>query len=389
MTPITPLAPTAPGARFGPSWRWVVFGLSITSSWGNGHATTYRGLLRELAARGHDVTFLECDAPWYAAHRDVAPTGGVRTELYVSLGDVEARFGGLIRGADVVIVGSYVPEGAALAEWILANAAGVKAFYDIDTPVTLAALESGAGCEYLGRHQVSEFDAYFSFAGGRTLERLAALGAKRPHPLYCSVDPLAHSPVDAEARWDLGYLGTYSHDRQPALDQLMLSVARSQTTARFVVAGPLYPSTIEWPANVERFDHVAPPAHASFYARQRYTLNVTRADMRALGHAPSVRLFEAAACGTAIISDTWEGLGEFFTPGIDILEASTGADVEAYLRDISDARRAEIGAGAQRRVLAAHTSAHRAAELEAQVATIVSPEASRLAAARRTTQTTT
>jgi spore maturation protein CgeB len=354
-----------------PRWKWVVAGLSITSSWGNGHATTYRGLLRELAVRGHDVTFLECDVPWYASHRDTQGVPGVRIELYQGLDDGLRRHARLMREADVVIVGSYVPDGVRLVDWVLANARGVTAFYDIDTPVTLAALQTTGGCEYVKRTQVAGFDLYLSFAGGRAIERLADLGARQPVPLYCSVDPRAHRPALTGVAWDLGYLGTYAADRQPALESLMLAVARAAPSRRFVVAGPMYPSDIAWPANVARLEHVPPSRHAAFYLSQRFTLNLTRADMRAIGHAPSVRLFEAAGCGAAIISDTWDGIDEFLSPGREILLAQTRTDVERYLREVTEEERIHLGRRAQKRVLGAHTSAHRAMELEAHVASLL------------------
>jgi spore maturation protein CgeB len=286
------------------------------------------------------------------------------------------RFGSLMREADVTMVGSYVPDGAKIADWIFANNTGVTVFYDIDTPVTLAALQHANACEYLTRAQVAEYDLYLSFAGGRAIERLADLGAVRPTPLYCSVDPQSHRSSVAGLAWEMGYLGTYAADRQPALDTLLLSVAKEHPKSRFVVGGPLYPTDIKWPSNVGRLDHVPPASHATFYLSQRYTLSLTRADMRALGHAPSVRLFEAAACGATIISDDWDGLEEFLVPDSEILLAATKSDVESYLHDLPDRQRIEIGKRAQKRVLAEHTASHRAAELESHVAAIMSPAAS-------------
>jgi spore maturation protein CgeB len=343
--------------------RFVFVGLSITSSWGNGHATTYRSLLAALARRGHLVRFLERDVPWYAEHRDQLTLPGVQVALYQSLDDLRTRFGRMIRTADAVIVGSYVPDGDAVGAWVLREARGVRAFYDIDTPITLTAL-AGHRCEYLSRSTLAGYDLYLSFTGGRALARLEALGARQARPLYCGVDVQAHAPVREAPAWDLGYLGTYAVDRQPALEALMLDVARARRDGRFVVAGPLYPPDIEWPVNVTRMEHVAPPEHPRFYARQRWTLNLTRADMKRLGHAPSVRLFEAAACGVPVITDTWDGLDAFFEPGSEIVAAHSARDVEQALWGVSEDRRRAIGDAARRRVLASHTAEARARTLE-------------------------
>jgi spore maturation protein CgeB len=342
----------------------VILGLSITSSWGNGHATTYRGLVRELARRGHRVLFLEHDVPWYAENRDLPRPPYGTTELYRDLPDLDRRFRARVRQAGAVILGSYVQQGEAVADWMLHNARGVTAFYDIDTPVTLAKLARG-DYEYLHPRLIPCFDLYLSFTGGPTLDRLEReLGAQRALPLYCSCDPSLYFPEDQAKQWDLGYLGTYSDDRQPAVESLLLEPARRLPARRFAVAGPAYPPEIAWPANVDRFEHLAPGLHRSFYNRQRYTLNVTRADMRRAGYSPSIRLFEAAACGTPIVSDDWPGLATLFEPGREILLAATAEDVEEILCKVPEAERRLIGRRARQRVLAEHTAAHRAATLE-------------------------
>jgi spore maturation protein CgeB len=345
----------------------VFLGLSITSSWGNGHATNYRALVRELDARGHDVLFLERDAPWYEAQRDLARPPWGRTCLYRSLDELRDRFGGKVREADLVVVGSYVPEGVAVGRWATETASGMTAFYDIDTPVTLAKLARG-DFEYLAPELVGAYDLYLSFTGGPTLERLEQeFGARRACAFHCLVDPDAYRPAPAHLSWELGYLGTYSEDRQPQVDALLVEPARARPDARFVVAGPQYPTRLEWPANVERLDHVPPAEHRAFYAAQRWTLNVTRADMRAAGWSPSVRLFEAAACGVPVISDRWPGLDELFREGEEIVIADSPADVLRALREIPDDERQAIGERARTKVLAEHTAARRVEQLEALV----------------------
>jgi spore maturation protein CgeB len=345
----------------------VVFGLSITSSWGNGHATTFRGLLRALAGRGHDILFLERDQPWYADHRDLPHPPYCRAELYASLADLKSRFSDEVRNADCVIVGSYVPEGVAVCHWATACATGATAFYDIDTPVTLAKLERGED-DYLSREMIGRFDLYLSFTGGRTLELIEKrYGSQRAVAFYCSVDPALYFPETRMVQWDLGYLGTYSEDRQPSVVRLLMEPARQVPASRFIVAGPQYPGSVQWPRNVKRVDHLNPSDHRTFYNRQRFTLNVTRADMIRAGYSPSVRLFEAAACGTPIISDRWNGLDSIFEPGKEILIADDTNDVVEILREMSEIERRAIGNAACRRVLAEHTATHRAAELEALI----------------------
>lgn len=344
--------------------KLAVLGLSLSSSWGNGHATTYRALLRAFAARGHEVLFLERDTPWYAAHRDLREPDYCRLAFYRDLPELDRAWRGAVEQADAVIVGSFVPDGVAVGRWAQGVGRGVTAFYDIDTPVTLAKLARGDD-EYVSPAVIPGYGAYLSFTGGPTLGVLERrYGARAARALYCSVDAEAYRPLDRPIQWDLSYLGTYSPDRQPALERLLLAVARNAPDLRFCVAGPQYPADIDWPANIARLDHVAPGDHAAFYAASRFTLNLTRSDMVAAGWSPSVRLFEAGACGVPIISDRWDGLDAFFRPGRDILLADTAADVAQALRRVSEAERRALAAAARRRVLEAHTAARRAGELE-------------------------
>jgi spore maturation protein CgeB len=344
--------------------KLVVLGLSLSSSWGNGHATTYRSLLKAFAARGHAVTFLERDVPWYSgAHRDLAEPDFCELVFYRSLDEL-AGHAGTIAQADAVLVGSYVPDGITVIRFVQQTARGALAFYDIDTPVTLAALEAGS-CAYLGVDQIPGFQVYFSFTGGPTLQILQAqFGAQAAQALFCCVDPDLYQPREDAKRWDLSYLGTYSPDRQPVLERLLLEPARQAPHLRFAVAGPQYPDTIAWPPNIERFEHVGPQDHPEFYGVSRFTLNVTRADMVRAGYSPSVRLFEAGACGVPVISDVWPGIETVLTPGESIILSETADAVLACLSGMPEAERDRIGASARAQVLAGHTAAHRALELE-------------------------
>ena len=345
-----------------PRTRVVIIGLTITSSWGNGHATTYRALVRELARRKHDVLFLERDVPWYASNRDLPEPPYGRTRLYASVAELKDRFAAEIAGADLVIVGSYVPDGTAIGEWVCATARGVTAFYDIDTPVTLAALANGT-CAYLSVPLVRRYDLYLSFTGGPTLDRLERdLGAKMARPLYCSFDPAAYHPERRTAQWDLGYMGTHCPSRDPGLHRLLIDAAIHAPNARFIVAGPGY-DTHDWPANVEYVTHVAACDHRAFYTSQRFTLNLTRADMIRAGYSPSVRLFEAAACGVPIVSDVWPGLETLFVPGREILISHSSRQT-LEIMTMHERERVAIARRARRRVLAEHTAEHRAIQLE-------------------------
>jgi len=342
----------------------VIIGLSITSSWGNGHATTYRGLVKELNARGHNISFLERDVPWYADNRDLANPEYCTTELYSNLEELKQKYTDLVRYADLVIVGSYVPDGVAVGEFVTATAQGVSAFYDIDTPITLAKIES-ADYEYLHPDLIPKYDMYLSFTGGPTLTRLQQqYGSPLARPLYCSFDPELYYPEPCNFKWDLGYLGTFSTDRQPPLERLLLSAAGKLADSNFVVAGPQYPKEVTWLPNIERIEHLPPAQHRRFYNSQRFTLNITRADMIRAGYSPSVRLFEAAACGTPIISDYWDGLGHFFEPGSEILISTSAEDTVRHLNELSVEEARTIGERARNKVLEFHTAAHRAVELE-------------------------
>jgi spore maturation protein CgeB len=346
----------------------VFLGLTITSSWGNGHATTYRGLLRELSRRGHDVLFLERDVPWYRDNRDLPHPPYARTQLYEKVDALRGRFAAEIRDADAVIVGSYVPDGVAVGEWVTSTARGITAFYDIDTPVTLAALAAGK-CGYLTPALIRKYDVYLSFTGGPTLRRLEQRhGVQRARPLYCSFDPAAYYPQRRTPTWDLGYMGTFCETRQPGLERLMLAAARRAPSRRFVVAGPGYPDA-DWGANVDRVPHVPASEHRAFYTAQQFTLNLTRADMVRAGYSPSVRLFEAAACGIPIISDYWIGLETLFEPRSEILISRSPEETLDWL-SLPDRERRRVAGRARKRVLAEHTAEHRAIQLERYLAEV-------------------
>src|SRR6478672_6668785 len=291
--------------------RLVIFGLTVSSSWGNGHATIWRGLCRALARRGHQVTFFERDVPYYAAHRDLADAETYRLILYSEWTDIDAFAREVVAAADSAIVTSYCPDALPAADLILDSSVPVRAFYDLDTPVTLEKFRLEGSVDYLPPYGLEPFDLVLSYAGGRALSELRQLlGARRVAALYGSVDPEVHKPVSSHAHYhsDLSYLGTYAADRQPALQQLFLEPARRSPKKQFLVGGALYPHDFPWSDNVSFVSHVPPPEHPAFYSSSKLTLSVTRAAMAEMGYCPSGRLFEAAACQTPVLSDSWEGL---------------------------------------------------------------------------------
>jgi len=347
----------------------VICGLAITSSWGNGHATTYRALVRALSARGHKVVFFERDLEWYASNRDMPEPPFCHVHIYERWQQVRPLLRRELADADVAIVGSYFPDGTDAITEVLGSTASVKAFYDIDTPITISKLLSGDE-EYLRREQVPGFDIYFSFTGGPVLREIESkFGARRAVPLYCSFDPNRYRLCEKDPKYkcDLSYMGTYALDRQEKLTQLLCQPAQNLPAKSFIVAGPQYPREIQWPQNVKRIIHLEPKLHPPFYCSSRLTLNITRNKMIQMGYSPSVRLFEAAGCGAAIISDTWAGLESFFVPSREILLAGSKEDVIEYLLNLSENEARQIGRRAQERVLAEHSAEERAIQFEEYV----------------------
>jgi spore maturation protein CgeB len=370
------------------SRRLVIFGLSLSSSWGNGHAPTFRGLVRALAARDWQITFFEKDVEWYASNRDLPAPEFCDLRLYPDWPAAQADASQAVADADAVLVGSLVADGQAIIDWLSTSGAAHDRpllYYDIDTPVTLVELQRRRQTDYLRADQIPRFQVYYSFAGGPALAELETTwGAPRAVALHCGVDSLVYRPVEPDPRFRcaLNYMGTYTPDRQPAVERLFLEPARHRPAERFILAGPQYPP-MDLTPNVTHDAHVYPRDHAPLYCSSRATLNLTRQAMRTYGWAPSTRLFEAAACGAAIISDTWPGLDHLLTPNQEILLAETAQDVVGHLDRLSPERCAQIGAAARARVLADHTYERRAEQFEAALDRAVT---GRSRAARGTTR---
>jgi spore maturation protein CgeB len=346
--------------------KFVVFGLTMSSSWGNGHATLWRGLCKALIRRGHRVTFFEQDLPYYAQHRDLSKLPGGNLVLYTNWNDVASQAKRELAEADVGMVTSYCPDGIAASQLVLDSGAKLKTFYDLDTPVTLDALSSGTKVSYIGERALRDFDLVLSYTGGVALGELEMrLGAKRVAPLYGHVDPEVHQPVPMrpEFRCDLSYLGTYAEDRQPTLECLFIEPAGRLPDRRFLIGGAQYPAEFPWTENVFFVRHLPPSEHPAFYCSSRMTLNVTRRAMAAMGYCPSGRLFEAAASGCPLISDRWPGLETFFVPNEEVLIGTTTREAMDAL-ELSDAELRRMAARARERTLAEHTSEQRTIYLE-------------------------
>jgi spore maturation protein CgeB len=347
--------------------RFVIFGLTVSSSWGNGHATLWRGLWRALARRGHQLVFFERDVPWYAGARDLVELPGGELVLYPDWDAVRARARRELAAADVAMVTSYCPDGIAATELLVeASSTALRVFYDLDTPVTLETLQAGRSVPYIGARGLRDFGLVLSYTGGAALGQLRLLlGAREVHTLYGHVDPQVHCRVPARDNYRsaLSYLGTYAADRQAALQDLLIEPARLRPERTFLIGGAQYPADFPWTDNIRFVRHMPPSEHAAFFSSSRLTLSVTRRAMAQNGHCPSGRLFEAAACGTPVLSDWWEGLDAFLAPGHEILVARSTQEALAAL-DLEDAQLARIARDARDRVLAEHTSDHRAAELE-------------------------
>lgn len=346
--------------------KLVVFGLTISSSWGNGHATLLRGLFRALARRSHEIVFFERDVPYYAVNRDQTEFDYLRWHLYSDWRQAAPIAIAELRDADVGMVTSYCFDGIAASDLVLSSLASRRVFYDLDTPVTLARFERGEALSYIGARGLADFDVVLSYTGGAALERLQQkLQAKQVAPLYGSVDPEIHHRVEARPQYkaDLSYIGTYSSDRQAMLERLFIASAGQLRGRRFVMAGASYPRGFPWSPNIFFVRHLPPEEHSAFYSSSRITLNVTREPMARMGYCPSGRLFEAAACGAPILSDNWEGMDTFFLPGAEILIAeSTEAAIGAI--SLSDNELAKISDAACARVMGCHTADQRARELE-------------------------
>jgi spore maturation protein CgeB len=344
--------------------KLTLFGSTLSSSWGNGHATPYRAMLRALHRLGHRATYYERDVEYYRKRRDLVKCDYCELVLYPDWETVRRRALAEAAASDAVMIGSYCPEGARICDDVLSCAGPLRVFYDLDTPITLAALSNGA-LDYLRREQMGGFDLYLSFTGGDILRQLERdYRVRMARPLYGCVDPEVHARVAPRPDFAcaLSYMGTHAPDRLQKLEELFLTPAQLVPSKPFVLAGSLYPWDWPWPANLRRFEHVAPADHPALYSSSHATLNLTRDGMARSGWCPSGRFFEAAACSTPILTDWFVGLDQFFTPDEEVLVVNCAEDVlQAIERDEGGLR--QLAERARQRTLQQHTGMNRAQEM--------------------------
>jgi spore maturation protein CgeB len=344
------------------------YGSSLLSAYWNGAATYYRGLLRALAAQGHDITFYEPDAFDRQKHRDIDPPDWCRVVVYDATPEALRRAAAEAADADVVVKASGVGyEDDALLGAVLASAAprAVAIFWDVDAPATLA--EIAAAPAHPLRAALDRLDLVLTYGGGDpVVARYRELGARRCVPIYNGLDPATHHPVAPEPRFaaDLGFLGNRLPDREARVDAFFFEAARRRPDLAFLLGGSGWTPDVT-PPNVRALGHVPTADHNAFNVTPRAVLNVSRESMAANGFSPATRVFEAAGAGACLITDAWEGIELFLAPGEEVLVARDGADVAEITATLTEPAAREIGRRALARVLAHHTYDRRAVEVDA------------------------
>ena len=344
------------------------FGSSLVSAYWNGAATYYRGIVHGLHERGFDVTFYEPDAYDRQKHRDIPDPDWARVVVYGTDGEAEVRRAlERARDADILVKTSGVGVfDELLDEAVLeyARPGTVTIYWDVDAPATLDRLHANA-CDPLAR-LIPRYDMVLTYGGGDPVVRAyRAAGARTCTPVYNALDPATHFPVTREARFeaDLGFLGNRLPDREARVEAFFLAAAARLPAARFLLGGNGWHDKA-LPPNVRNAGHVYTRDHNAFNCSPRAVLNISRESMARYGFSPATRVFEAAGAGACLITDAWTGIELFLEPGREILVAADGDEVAAHVAAL-DARRAQaIGAAARRRIMAEHTYAHRALQLE-------------------------
>jgi spore maturation protein CgeB len=345
--------------------RIAMFASSLVSSYWNGACTYYRGIVRALHERGHEITFFEPDAYDRQAHRDIPDPSYATVVVYDPVDAREVVAGA--RGFDVVAKASGVGVADDVLEEAVLELDGVRIFWDVDAPATLASMEADA--EDPLRTLIPDYDLVLTYGGGDpVVERYEALGARRCVPVYNALDPATHHPAEADPRFacDLGFLGNRLPDREARVEEFFFGAAARLPDRGFLIAGSGWDGGAARAANVRHLGHVGTRDHNAFNRTPLAVLNVSRESMAANGFSPPTRVFEAAGAGACLITDAWEGVELFLEPGAEVLVARDGAEVAALLVDLDRERAEAIGQAALERVLSEHTYAQRA-ELVEQV----------------------
>ena len=347
--------------------RVSFYGSSLVSCYWNGAATYYRGLLRALAERGHEITFFEPDAFGRQEHRDISDPDWCRIVVWPATGEGMARALQEGHGADLIVKASGVGvfdtelEAAVLT---LRRRDNLVAFWDVDAPATLDRLEGDSADPFAAL--ILLYDIVFTYGGGEPVVRAyRRLGARGCEPVYNALDPATHFPVEPDPRFaaELGFLGNRLPDREARVVEFFFGAAQALPQARFLLGGAGWDQVL-LPSNVRYVGHVGTADHNAFNASVRAVLNINRASMAAYGFSPPTRVFEAAGAGACLITDDWEGIEQFLEPGDEILVAKDGREVASLLVGLGSERAREIGSAAKARVLADHTYAQRAIQVE-------------------------
>ena len=348
--------------------RIAFYGSSLLSSWWNGAATYYRGLLRDLAARGYDISFYEPDAYDRQQHRDMDPPDWARVTVYPGTSDGLRSVLSEAPRADVVIkasgVGVFDDE---LIQGILNHSRqdALKIFWDVDAAATLEEIRRDEA--HPVRRALPALDLVLTYGGGPpVVGSYEDLGAARCVPIYNALDPETHHPVGPEPRFnaDLSFLGNRLPDREERVQEFFLRPAAQLADRQFLIGGNGWESR-ELPTNVRHIGHVFTHEHNAFNCTPLAVLNVARDSMADVGFSPATRVFEAAGAAACLITDAWEGIELFLEPDEEVLVARDGQDVAEHLRTLTPDRARAIGQAALKRVLADHTYAHRGAQVDA------------------------
>ena len=349
------------------------FGSSLVSAYWNGAATYYRGIIRALNERGHRVTFHEPDAYGRQQHRDIDDPPWAEVSVYPATEQGVLTALESARGAGLVVKASGVGVFDELLERAVLNlksSSCLAAFWDVDAPATLDRLHAQPADRFAPL--IPKYDFIFTYGGGPPVVRAyRALGARQCVPVYNAVDPTTHHPVPPDTRFagDLAFLGNRLPDREARVEEFFLRAATLAPGKKFLLGGAGWGDKAV-PANVRYIDHVYTRDHNAFNCTPRAVLNISRESMARYGYSPATRVFEAAGAAACLITDAWEGIDEFLEPGREVLVANSAEDVAEYLEGISPERAAAIGQAAYRHVLAEHTYAHRAAQVEAELSAV-------------------
>ncbi|WP_135467339.1 CgeB family protein [Crenalkalicoccus roseus] len=348
--------------------RIAFYGSSLLSSYWNGAATYYRGMLHDLARRGYRITFYEPDAFGRQQHRDIEPPRWAEVQVWPPTQDGLRAVTAEAAQADVVVKASGVGVfDDALLRGVMAAARpdAIRIFWDVDAPATLAELR--AAPDHPLRRALPSLDLVLTYGGGPpVVEAYESLGARRCVPVYNALDPETHHPVPPDPRFaaDLSFLGNRLPDREARVEEFFLRAAAALPERRFLIGGNGW-ETKAMPANVRHLGHVYTRDHNAFNVTPIAILNIARDSMAAIGFSPATRVFEAAGAGACLITDVWEGLDLFLAEGKEVLVARDGREVAELLRDLAPDRARSIGAAARARILAEHTYARRGAQVDA------------------------